>query len=119
MLFSSVGIQQHCFSRGFPQYSGICVKRPRVALVPSRAQPCSPSDLPPELQGVSVRVLCRKKSRSLVDGDFIRQDCQRAGLTLNDEGLLVDEKTGEVINEYGATRFDVAVRGEGQRLQEV
>ncbi len=24
--------------------------------------------------------------------------------------MLVDEKTGEVINEYGATRFDVAVR---------
>ena len=33
-----------------------------------------------------------------------------AGLYLNEEGLLVDEKTGEVINEYGATRFDVAVR---------
>ncbi len=36
-----------------------------------------------------------------------------AGLYVNEEGLLVDEKSGEVINEYGATRFDVAVRGEG------
>ncbi|KAK9816968.1 hypothetical protein WJX72_007598 [[Myrmecia] bisecta] len=43
---------------------------------------CSGQDLPPALQGLS----------------------------LNDEGLLVDEKTGKVINEYGATRFDVAVR---------
>lgn len=32
------------------------------------------------------------------------------GLYVNDEGLLVDEKTGQVVNEYGATRFDVAVR---------
>jgi putative lipoic acid-binding regulatory protein len=31
-------------------------------------------------------------------------------LRLTSDGLLVDEKTGEVINEYGATRFDVAVR---------
>ena len=33
-----------------------------------------------------------------------------AGLKLTEDGLLIDEKTGEVINEYGATRFDVAVR---------
>jgi hypothetical protein len=30
-----------------------------------------------------------------------------AGLKINENGLLIDEKTGEVINEYGATRFDL------------
>lgn len=34
-----------------------------------------------------------------------------SGLVLNSEGLLIDEKTGEVINEFGATRFDIAVHG--------
>lgn len=40
-------------------------------------------------------------------------DCgiHAAGLVLNSEGLLIDEKTGEVINEFGATRFDIAVHG--------
>jgi putative lipoic acid-binding regulatory protein len=33
-----------------------------------------------------------------------------AGLCINEDGELVDEKTGKVINEFGATRFDVAVR---------
>ncbi|KAH7623947.1 putative LanC-like protein 3 [Nannochloris sp. 'desiccata'] len=28
-------------------------------------------------------------------------------LKITDQGLLIDEKTGEVINEYGATRFDI------------
>lgn len=32
------------------------------------------------------------------------------GLKVNDDGDLIDAKTGEVINEYGATRFDVATR---------
>lgn len=42
-----------------------------------------------------------------------------AGLRINDQGLLIDEKTGEVINEMtGATRFDVAVRGAPPRLLE-
>ena len=31
-------------------------------------------------------------------------------LVLNDDGDLVDTKTGKVLNEFGATRFDVAVR---------
>lgn len=31
------------------------------------------------------------------------------GLSINDQGLLIDEKSGKVINEFGATRFDVAV----------
>jgi hypothetical protein len=35
-----------------------------------------------------------------------------AGLSINDQGLLIDEKTGKVINEMGATRFDVAVTGD-------
>jgi hypothetical protein len=29
---------------------------------------------------------------------------------ISEEGDLVDTKTGKVINEFGATRFDVAVR---------
>jgi len=29
---------------------------------------------------------------------------------LREDGLLIDGRTGEVINEYGATRFDVATR---------
>ncbi len=33
-----------------------------------------------------------------------------AGLAINDAGLLVDEKSGKVINEFGATRWDVSVR---------
>lgn len=33
-----------------------------------------------------------------------------AGLVISEEGDLVDTKTGKVINEFGATRFDVAVR---------
>jgi hypothetical protein len=33
-----------------------------------------------------------------------------AGLVISQEGDLVDTKTGKVINEFGATRFDVAVR---------
>jgi hypothetical protein len=28
-------------------------------------------------------------------------------LKITEKGLLIDEKTGEVINEYGATRFDI------------
>ena len=28
-------------------------------------------------------------------------------LKITEQGLLIDEKTGEVINEYGATRFDI------------
>tara|TARA_B100001758_G_C18403166_1_gene610301 strand:+ start:147 stop:653 length:507 start_codon:yes stop_codon:yes gene_type:complete len=32
------------------------------------------------------------------------------GLVLNEDGDLVDTKTGKVLNEFGATRFDVAVR---------
>jgi hypothetical protein len=32
------------------------------------------------------------------------------GLQISKEGDLVDTKTGKVINEFGATRFDVAVR---------
>jgi hypothetical protein len=37
--------------------------------------------------------------------------CHRpAGLVISQEGDLVDTKTGKVINEFGATRFDVAVR---------
>ncbi len=35
------------------------------------------------------------------------------GLAINSEGLLIDEKTGDVINEFGATRFDIAVHGAG------
>ena len=31
-------------------------------------------------------------------------------LVLNDDGDLVDTKTGKVLNEFGATRFDVAVQ---------
>eukprot|EP00882_Tetradesmus_deserticola_P017115 GHRQ01018317.1.p1 GENE.GHRQ01018317.1~~GHRQ01018317.1.p1 ORF type:complete len:189 (+),score=42.57 GHRQ01018317.1:304-870(+) len=31
-------------------------------------------------------------------------------LEISDEGDLFDKKTGKVINEFGATRFDVAVR---------
>ncbi|EEH52616.1 uncharacterized protein MICPUCDRAFT_48852 [Micromonas pusilla CCMP1545] len=31
-------------------------------------------------------------------------------LVLNDDGDLVDTKTGQVLNDLGATRFDVAVR---------
>jgi hypothetical protein len=41
----------------------------------------------------------------------------RAGLKINDEGLLIDETSGQVINEYGATRFDVAVRGACHKLR--
>lgn len=37
-------------------------------------------------------------------------------LVITDEGLLMDQKTGEVINQFGATRFDVAVRGEAPAL---
>ncbi len=33
-----------------------------------------------------------------------------AGLQLNEAGLLIDENTGKVVNEMGATRFDVAVK---------
>ena len=33
-----------------------------------------------------------------------------AGLTLDENGELVDKKTGKVLNEFGATRWDVAVR---------
>lgn len=32
------------------------------------------------------------------------------GLEISDDGFLIDTKTGKVINEFGATRFDVAVR---------
>ena len=32
------------------------------------------------------------------------------GLAVNEEGDLVDAATGKAINEFGATRFDVAVR---------
>ena len=32
------------------------------------------------------------------------------GLVLNEDGDLVDTKTGKVLNEFGATCFDVAVR---------
>eukprot|EP00955_Chlamydomonas_euryale_P033417 347701-Chlamydomonas_euryale.AAC.13 len=31
-------------------------------------------------------------------------------LQLTDDGILIDEKTGKQINEFGATRWDVAVR---------
>ncbi|GAB4821213.1 hypothetical protein N2152v2_008259 [Parachlorella kessleri] len=44
---------------------------------------CTPrSELPPELQG----------------------------LYIDEAGLLIDEKSGKAINEFGATRFDVPVR---------
>lgn len=33
-----------------------------------------------------------------------------ADLSINEDGFLIDTKTGKVINEFGATRFDVAVR---------
>mmetsp|Transcript_38572 Transcript_38572/g.83880 ORF Transcript_38572/g.83880 Transcript_38572/m.83880 type:complete len:249 (-) Transcript_38572:73-819(-) len=32
------------------------------------------------------------------------------GLKLDDKGDLIDEKTGKALNDFGATRFDVAVR---------
>ncbi len=32
-----------------------------------------------------------------------------AGLSINEQGLLVDEASGKVINDLGATRWDVAV----------
>jgi hypothetical protein len=32
------------------------------------------------------------------------------GLRLDEKGDLVDEKTGEALNDFGATRWDVAVR---------
>lgn len=32
------------------------------------------------------------------------------GLRISEEGLLIDEYTGKTVNEFGATRFDVAVR---------
>eukprot|EP00775_Hariotina_reticulata_P004110 gene4110-4356_t len=32
------------------------------------------------------------------------------GLEISEDGFLIDTKTGKVINEFGATRFDVAVR---------
>jgi len=32
------------------------------------------------------------------------------GLVLNDKGDLVDEATGKALNDFGATRFDLAVR---------
>lgn len=33
-----------------------------------------------------------------------------ADLSISEDGFLIDNKTGKVINEFGATRFDVAVR---------
>lgn len=49
---------------------------------------------------------------------FIRSQAHLyAGLTISDDGqYLVDSKTGNTINEFGATRFDVAVRGVGFSL---
>jgi putative lipoic acid-binding regulatory protein len=32
-----------------------------------------------------------------------------SGLTITEQGLLVDELNGQVVNQLGATRFDVAV----------
>jgi hypothetical protein len=32
------------------------------------------------------------------------------GLELNENGDLIDTKTGKSLNDFGATRFDVAVR---------
>lgn len=32
------------------------------------------------------------------------------GLVLNEKGDLIDRKTGKALNDFGATRFDVAVR---------
>lgn len=34
-------------------------------------------------------------------------------LQLGDDGLLIDGKTGKVVNSLGATRFDVKVRPAG------
>jgi hypothetical protein len=72
------------------------------------------NELPPELQGEPSHLLHSTPSlfsvatahRSLSP----RLSFKSADLRLTEQGLLVDEKTGEVINEYGATRFDVAVR---------
>eukprot|EP00884_Botryococcus_braunii_P013330 jgi/Botrbrau1/21999/Bobra.0024s0015.1 len=55
--------------------------------------------------------------KSSKNGSFSSSEIpeQLQGLVLNSEGLLIDEKTGELINEFGATRFDIAVhaiRGE-------
>lgn len=78
-------------------------------------------DLPIELQGTHASAhSCRWLSSAPVS--FLRFSTHRplkhsfcffsslplfADLKITDQGLLIDEKTGEVINEYGATRFDI------------
>jgi len=39
-----------------------------------------------------------------------------AGLYIDEAGLLIDEKSGKAVNEFGATRFDVTVRGSRHTL---
>lgn len=40
----------------------------------------------------------------------ISRDFYQQGLELNDKGDLIDSKTGKALNDFGATRFDLAVR---------
>ncbi|KAJ9533358.1 hypothetical protein QJQ45_026402 [Haematococcus lacustris] len=69
--------------------------------------PRSPSSLPAiTRQRRSHHVRCGDLSRITSDDDLPEA---LQGLSLNSQGLLVDERSGKVINEMGATRWDVAV----------
>ncbi len=82
-------------------------------------------ELPDELQGVTQPCMRHNLGPRRVSQIFqpiikvfIRSQAHLyAGLTISDDGqYLVDSKTGNTINEFGATRFDVAVRGVGFSL---
>ncbi|KAG1670757.1 hypothetical protein FOA52_013984 [Chlamydomonas sp. UWO 241] len=60
-----------------------------------------------------VRTLCSAQDAEPTDVETPREDDfpeAQKGLRLNEDGDLIDTKTGRVINDFGATRWDVAVR---------
>ena len=76
--------RQRPFTASCKQHAQLPTRR-RPAAATGGGSDGGSSELPPELQDLCISE----------DGQY-----------------LIDNKTGKVVNEFGATRFDVAVRGE-------
>ncbi|GLC37165.1 hypothetical protein PLESTB_000987000 [Pleodorina starrii] len=91
-----------------PQFTkGLRPSRPRHASSALRLWPA------PTLRVVSRRASSQQPSESDAGPSTSNTDDlppELQGLQINEDGFLIDTKTGKVINEMGATRFDVAVR---------